>query len=120
MTEILMAFKSWMLSGYVLVSIHKEVREALAEAGIPFCVCYPTRECKYEYIARYKGRGSPAAFVELLEKRWDAWISELEAEDRAYTHIMLPSGTFIGDVVRSSLLCSLLETWFQGKPIPKQ
>ena len=38
----------------ILVSSHKDVREALVERGIPFVLVYPDRSLKSEYIQRYK------------------------------------------------------------------
>ena len=81
----------------VLVSSHKEVRDALAEAGIPFILVYPQRLCKNEYLDRYERRGSPKEFVELLDKMWDQWINEMEAETRCVERIVLPPLHYLGD-----------------------
>lgn len=61
-----------------LVSSHKVVRDALTEAKLPFVLVYPARACKEEYIQRYERRGSPEAFLKLLDDNWDAWITECE------------------------------------------
>src|SRR5689334_21983108 len=42
----------------VLVSTHKEVRDALVATGLPFTLVYPSLEMKDEYIQRYIDRGS--------------------------------------------------------------
>ena len=52
----------------ILVSSHKDVRDALVKKGIPFVLVYPNKDIKDEYIQRYKDRGNNDAFVELLDK----------------------------------------------------
>jgi len=63
--------------GYtILASSHDVVRDALMDKGIKFTLVYPAIELKDEYLARYKERGSPEAFITLLDKNWDKWINE--------------------------------------------
>ena len=64
---------------YILVSSHKEVREALVANGIEFTLVYPSKYLKKEYLQRYKDRGSSDAFIKLLDENWDNWIDELKA-----------------------------------------
>lgn len=78
----------------ILVSSHKEVREALVENNIEFILAYPTLRCKEEYIQRYIDRGSPEAFVKLLTEQWDNWISEMESQQEC-EHSVLGSGIFL-------------------------
>ena len=87
------------LRGVALVSTHKEVRAALVDAGMPFDLCYPSRELKQDYLARYQHRGSPATFVELLARMWDEWITELEDETRCDARFILGAGEFAADVI---------------------
>ena len=87
------------LEGVALVSTHKEVRDALAEAGMAFELCYPSRELKQDYLARYKQRGSPATFIKLLDRMWDEWITEMENEKRCAGRIILREGDFASDVI---------------------
>jgi broad-specificity NMP kinase len=82
----------------VLVSSHDVVRKALLEANIPFTLVYPALECKAEYLKRYKDRGSPKAFLELLDKNWDKWIQECE-DQKGCKKIVLKPGEFLADVV---------------------
>lgn len=82
-----------------LISTHKVVRDALYVMDMPFSVCYPTRDCKEEYMKRYRDRGSPDAFIEFCYTCWDAWLTELERETRAKEHIVLKQGQFISDVL---------------------
>ena len=50
----------------ILVSSHKEVRDALVKESIPFTLVYPERLCESGYIDRYIQRGSPKAFIDLF------------------------------------------------------
>jgi len=61
-----------------LCSTHQVVRKALFEKGIPYVLVYPQRNCKEEYLQRYKQRRSPEAFIALMEKQWDNFLDELE------------------------------------------
>jgi len=60
----------------ICISSHKEVREALVDAGLNFLLVYPNISLKDEYMKRYVDRGSPEGFVNLISKNWDAWVSE--------------------------------------------
>lgn len=60
---------------YILVSSHKEVREALQNACLFFHLIYPAMNRKNEFIQRYKDRGSPESFIKLLDANWANWIS---------------------------------------------
>ncbi|QIN99774.1 hypothetical protein vaffelhjerte_154 [Salmonella phage vaffelhjerte] len=81
----------------ILVSSHKEVRDALHAAGIDFILLYPERELKEEYLARYKERGSPDSFISLLDSKWDEWITSCECDPAI--SIPMESGEFITDLV---------------------
>lgn len=81
------------------VSSHLDVRNAMVEAGIDFWLVYPIRECKAEYLQRYRDRGSPQSFIELLDKNWDAWIAECEQQTASYK-IRLHPGQFLEEVIQ--------------------
>ena len=78
----------------IFVSSHKEVREALVKEGIEFILVYPKRELKQEYIERYKQRGSPDSFINLISENWDNWITELEKQ-KDCEHKQLESNQFM-------------------------
>jgi hypothetical protein len=61
---------------YILVSSHKEVREALKDNCLFFYLIYPDYHSKSEYLQRYKDRGSPQGFIDLLDTKWDDWLEE--------------------------------------------
>jgi len=82
----------------IMVSSHKEVRDALVENGIFFTLVYPEPSIREEYVQRYIDRGSPESFVKLLTTNWDSWISELE-EQRGCDKIKLKKGQYLSDVI---------------------
>jgi len=82
----------------ILVSSHKEVRDALSNESIDFTLVYPGRDIKDEYIQRYIDRGNDDKFVELLKKNWDNWMTELE-EQTGCNKIELKSGQYLSDII---------------------
>lgn len=82
---------------YVLVSSHKEVRQALRSAGVPYIVVVPKMELKDEYLKRYIKRGSPQPFVDLLYSKWREFLAEIEDEDAPIVH--LDAGEYLADVL---------------------
>lgn len=87
----------------ILVSSHKDVRDALVARGIPFVLVYPSRELKDEYIQRYKDRGNNDAFIELLDKNWDTWMDEMDGMEapkgQTLYKVKLGSGQYLTDVM---------------------
>lgn len=83
---------------YIMISSHKEVRDALVENDLDFTLVYPDISLKDEYLKRYKERGSNEKFVELLSKNWENWIEELESQ-KGCRKIVLKSGIYISDVL---------------------
>lgn len=61
----------------IFVSSHKAVRDSLLENKLPFTVIYPHRSLKAEYLERYRKRGSPEAFVSMMDQNWDKFQDEL-------------------------------------------
>jgi hypothetical protein len=82
----------------ILVSSHKDVRDALVEKGIPFVLVYPNKKLKDEYIQRYKDRGNNDAFVNLLDKNWNNWIDEMDNQEGC-EKIILGSGQYLTNVI---------------------
>jgi len=83
---------------YILVSSHKEVRDALKENFIDFLLVYPSIELKDEYLSRYIERGSSIDFINMLNVYWNDWIKEC-ASQKGCLNIVLPSGKFISDII---------------------
>lgn len=82
----------------ILVSSHKEVREALVEAGIKFFLVFPRTLLKEEYLLRYIERGSSEEFIDRVEENWDSWIEELTAQENC-KKIVLKEGQYLSDAM---------------------
>ena len=87
----------------ILVSSHKDVRDALLKKGIPFVLVYPDRSLKDEYIQRYKDRGNNDAFVKLLDNNWDTWMDEMDEMEapkgQTLYKVKLAKGQYLTDVI---------------------
>jgi coenzyme F420-reducing hydrogenase alpha subunit len=81
---------------YILISSHKDVREALVKNKLDFILVYPRKELKDEYLERYKKRGSNENFINLLDKNWNEWIDQLENQS-CKSKIVLNSNEYISD-----------------------
>jgi hypothetical protein len=86
------------ISDIVFVSTHKDVRDAMLKAMIPFILVYPSLDMKQEYIQRYIDRGNASAFVALLEQNYELWIAELEAQE-CYMRVVLKPGQYLADIM---------------------
>ena len=62
---------------FIFVSSHKETRQALLEECLFFYLIHPAPYEKEVYLQRYKDRGNDENFIKLVDKNWDAWISEI-------------------------------------------
>lgn len=82
----------------ILISSHKDVRDALVEENFSFFLVYPDINLKDEYIERYKQRGSDKNFVKLLENKWDEWIQQLIEQEGKCQKIVLSSGEYLSDI----------------------
>ena len=85
----------------VLVSSHKEVRDALVAAEVEFTLVYPERGAKEQYLERYRQRGSDAAFLALLDQKWDEFLDEMETQTNC-TRIELHPGQYLSDVLEGT------------------
>ena len=81
----------------ILCSSHDVVRNALLENGIPFHLVFPAQECKMEYLQRYKDRGSPAAFIDMMYDKWDQFVAGCLSQVGC-TQTILQPGQFMCDV----------------------
>lgn len=83
---------------FILVSSHKEVREALVDNNIHFTLVYPGREFKEEYLSRYVVCGSDTGFLVLLDEKWDSFIDDMEAQENC-TKFVLRGGKYLQDIL---------------------
>lgn len=83
----------------ILVSTHKEVLEGLESNNIDYILVYPQRKLKPEYLKRYKERGSPEGFVNLLDSKWDNFMDDLEQRTKPKQRIILKKGEYLKDIL---------------------
>ena len=81
----------------VLAASHETVREALKSEGIQYVIVAPRRELKNEYLRRYLERGSDIDFIELLNEKWDEFLTSVENDGAPV--IWLEKGEYISDVL---------------------
>ncbi len=66
----------------LFISTNKIVLDALKELHIKPILIYPQRHLKDEYMKRYISRDNEHKdFLEVMERYWDGWITELEQID---------------------------------------
>lgn len=81
----------------ILISSHKEVRDALEEAGLEFTLVYPQEQLKQEYVDRFKQRGDNKAFISLISVNWTKWLKELHNQC-CNERIELGSNEYLSDI----------------------
>ncbi|BBI90532.1 hypothetical protein HYO65_gp140 [Tenacibaculum phage PTm1] len=65
----------------ILVSSHKEVRDALVAEKLPHYFVHPCISMNMVYKKRYEDRGSDEKFINLIMNNWDTWIREILDEE---------------------------------------
>jgi hypothetical protein len=87
--------KEKIAEGYtILASTHDAVRAALVENEIAFGIVYPAMHCKAEYLERYKQRGSPQGFIDLMDNKWVEFVNGCAAQKGCVSHC-LAQGEFM-------------------------
>lgn len=94
-TNYIQHIRDMLKSKFVLCSTHQAVRVGLLDGEIPYTLIYPERRCMDEYLNRYKNRGSPDAFVELMRSQWDYFLNQLESDAGCVDRIVLGPGEYI-------------------------
>lgn len=86
---------------YLFISSHAVVRQVLLEMEVPYTLFLPVPEAREAWLERLKDRGSPDAFVALIDANWDTWTAPLPAEETSErVHIIRLAGDeFIADRV---------------------
>ena len=85
---------------YIFVSSHKEVRDALDEAGIEFTIVFPEYKCKEEWFGRccireIEGRNGFDSTV--LLNNWDKWWYDCAECGETHSHIVLRPTEHLSD-----------------------
>jgi hypothetical protein len=99
--------KNALENGYwVLCSTHTVVRTALALSGIRYVLAVPAHKYqKDEYMARYRERGSPEAFLKLMDAKWDEFMDDVWKNDQHGIHYGLAEGEYLAKI-SSALLAA--------------
>ena len=86
---------------WVLCSTHTVVRQALADAGISYALAAPAHKyLKDEYMQRYRERGSPEAFLKLMDAKWDEFMDDVWVNDKVGVHIGLGEGEYLERIAK--------------------
>ncbi len=80
----------------VLISQDKDKRDCLKENNCEYYVCFPKKECKQDFINRYKSRGNNEKFIELVSQNFDDWIDALMDEKNK---IIMEPGEYLEDTL---------------------
>lgn len=85
----------------IMVSSHAAVRQAMREAGIDYILVYPDVVLKPAYLDRYNERGSPRAFCNMMDEKWEDFIESCmrDTESGTPSVILLPEETLAGVIV---------------------
>ncbi len=82
---------------FILSATHKEVRDELKRRQEKYIIVAPKRELKNEYLIRYLRRGSDIKFIELLNEKWDEFITDIENDGAPV--IWLDAGRTLADII---------------------
>jgi len=100
----------------VFVSSHKEVRDALKEANIPYVIVYPDLEkCyKHEYIVLriYRRERAYEGLTETLSKNWKKWIKEIN-DDEYGIKLTINHNIYLDDLI--SDIIHVYNNYMKGK-----
>lgn len=83
----------------VLVAQYEEVRKAMAQAGIHYALVFPLNSCKMEFVERYKRRGNPESFVQMLMTNFDKWVFDLYESNDGNKWVLAP-GQYLEDMLK--------------------
>jgi adenylate kinase family enzyme len=80
----------------VLISQDLDMRNCLRNHGCMYYVCFPRKECKQEYLERYKNRGNNEKFISIVNENFENWIEALMKEDNK---IIMEPGEYLEDTL---------------------
>ena len=87
---------------YVLVSTHNVVRQALAEANIPYTLIYPDESLKEEYVGRAFIRfdeNSTALHQVIMKNFWEEWMDDMKKDSQFHDSIILQHNEYLFDKI---------------------
>lgn len=85
---------------FIMISSHKDVRDALVKENLDFVLFYPDKKLKSKYLTLYRNRRNAEEFIKLISDNWDNWILECE-EQKGCVHIVLKENQYISNIIRS-------------------
>lgn len=88
----------------ILVSSHDNVRKALEDNKIEYCLVYPSKTLKEEYMNRYIKRGNDYNFIKFIEANWDKFIDDIEQEKFPFL-IKLWGNQYLSDLFKETPIC---------------
>lgn len=69
---------------FILTSTHEDVISALIDSGYRITIVAPKVELKELYLKKYKERGSPDSFIELMDKNWESFLNDIKLATKRY------------------------------------
>lgn len=83
---------------FILISTHAEVRNRLKKEGYTVELFYPNRILKYEYIHRYRQRGSNGKAISYISANWHKLIDNMRL-DKTFPRQQLETGQYLSDLI---------------------
>lgn len=88
---------------FILVSSHKQVRDALTEAGIDYFLVYPDKASREEYLQRYTDRGNDKKFIDMMDVNFEKFVDECKAQQDC-AHVQLKPGMYLSELLQRHFL----------------
>lgn len=82
----------------IFLSTEFEGLQLLHNEGLEFCLVYPQKNLRNEYLDRYIERDNPYDFIGTMMKYWDTTIEKLK-EQKYCKHIILEKNQYLNDVL---------------------
>ena len=75
----------------IMVSTHKEVRDAIKNSIIPrMCslyICYPSYDIKDEWLERLRKRGNNESFIKMIDENYFNWVRDIKMNEDDLIHL---------------------------------
>lgn len=111
---------------FILMSTHDTVIKEAASQNFHInysaSILIPHLDSKGEYIERFKRRGSPEGFINLISNNWEKWIRAV-MDGAELPHNQLMPGKYLSDYVAKIMLSreiSAIELGGDMSPLPKE
>lgn len=83
-----------------LLSYNTKILSYLREQGLAYCMVYPAKEARDEYIKRMQERGNTKEFIAAMtnEEAWNQFFVQNQNETEAAYKIELSAGQYLSDI----------------------